>query len=373
MFRFDVEKWVPKFLMADKNGYAIAKAIETGIQIMNDTIEKGVDCIDDYDTMPEWRLDELAWETNCLYDYNADIEAKRKWIRDALPLYRIFGTPQAIYKYISGYFDSVDLEENWIYGGKPYHFRVTVEGKWTPENEAWTRKAIGTAKNVRSVLDSLRIGNKCFLALMAEGEVLARFNYPMTATDNWAGRWPQDAFKGVLDESGKAALSAEISGSGFPYTLTGTRPQINTEGILDNTASVGVTSDASAYAYDYPDTAAETYSGTKPQENTLGIAEKISLGVTGKAEEKNFSYPITGTMPQENKIGIVDETIKAGMTGEVRAANFRYAMTRENLLSGTVPQESMMGVSEKEDIQAASADDLYAVITYKMCGEDGIQ
>ena len=78
-------------------------------------------------------------------------------------------------------------------------------------------------------------------------------------------------------------------------------------------------------------------------------------------------------MPQENKIGIVDETAKAGMTGEVRAANFRYAMTREKLLSGTVPQENMMGVSEKGDIQVASADDLYAVITYKMCGEDGIQ
>lgn len=232
MFTFDVTRNVPRFLLQDKNGYAVAKAIEAGIQAMNDTVNQGVHCIYDYDTMPEWRLDELAWETNCLYDYNADIATKRQWIKNAIPLYRLFGTPQAVYQYIASYFGGMDLEENWQYNGQPYHFRVTVEGEWTPENEAWARKAIASAKNVRSVLDSLRIGSKCHLAIEAEGKVLARFAYPLTGAENWAGRWPQENTRGVLDESGKAGLAADATGYRFPYEMTGTQPEINTAGVL---------------------------------------------------------------------------------------------------------------------------------------------
>lgn len=232
MFTFDVTKHVPRFLLEDKNGYALAKAIEAGIQIMNDTIQQGVNCIYDYDTMPEWRLDELAWETNCLYDYNADIATKRQWIKNAIPLYRLFGTPRAVYQYIASYFGGMDLEENWQYDGQPYHFRVTVEGEWTPENEAWARKAIAAAKNVRSVLDSLRIGAKCHIGIVAEGKVLARFTYPLTGAENWAGRWPQENTKGVLDESGKAGLAADAVGYPFPYEMTGTQPEISTAGVL---------------------------------------------------------------------------------------------------------------------------------------------
>jgi len=232
MFTFDVTRNVPRFLLQDKNGYAVAKAIEAGIQTMNDTVNQGVHCIYDYDTMPEWRLDELAWETNCLYDYNADIATKRQWIKNAIPLYRLFGTPQAVYQYIASYFGGMDLEENWQYNGSAYHFRVTVEGEWTPENEAWARKAIAAAKNVRSVLDSLRIGAKCHIGIVAEGKVLARFTYPLTGAENWAGRWPQENTKGVLDESGRAGLAADAVAYPFPYEMTGTQPEISTAGVL---------------------------------------------------------------------------------------------------------------------------------------------
>ena len=232
MFTINIAQWVPKFILGDKNGYALAKAIEAGLQKMNDVVLEGFECIANYDTMPEWRLDELAWETNCLYDYNASIETKRQWIKNAIPLYRLFGTPMAVYKYLSGYFDGVDLEENWIYNGSPYHFRVTVEGVWTPENEAWARKAIGAAKNVRSVLDSLRIGSRCNIGIMAEGTVLARFAYPLTGAENWAGRWPQTNTLGIIDETGKAGVDASGAAWPFPYPMTGTTPEINTLGIV---------------------------------------------------------------------------------------------------------------------------------------------
>lgn len=157
MFQFDIQKWIPKFIWNDRNGHALAMAINAGLQMLNDSAAEGLKLINDYDDMPEWRLDELAWETNCLYDYNAPIETKRQWIKNALPFYKLYGTPMAIYQYLGSYFDKVDLQENWEYDGEPYHFRVTVEGEWTPDNETWSKKAIETAKNVRSVLDSMRV------------------------------------------------------------------------------------------------------------------------------------------------------------------------------------------------------------------------
>lgn len=190
MFTLEIEKWLPQFILNDKNGYAIAKAIEAGLQQMNDIVQEGLDCIANYDAMPEWRLDELAWETNCLYDYNADIATKRQWIKNAIPLYRLFGTPQAVYQFIGGYFDSVDLEENWQYGGDPFHFRVTVEGEWTPENEAWARRAIGTAKNVRSIMDSLGIGSSAVIHYDGAVETSTKFTYPLCGDGTLAGTYP---------------------------------------------------------------------------------------------------------------------------------------------------------------------------------------
>ncbi len=286
MFKYRCEQWTPQFILNDKNGYALAKAIEAAVQYMNDKVQQGFDCLTNFDKMPEWRLDELAWETNCLYDYSADVETKRRWIKNAIPLYRLYGTPQAVYQYIGSYFDDIDLEENWIYDGDPFHFRVTVDGEWTPENEAWARRAIATAKNVRSILDSLRIGQKCFIGIAAEGKVYGRFTYPLTGAENWAGRWPIEATLGRLDETGRAAVEAEASGHRFPYPLAGTRPEINTLGaVLD--ARAGAQGDATPYRFPYPVTGEEQRAGTIPQTSTLG--ELDNKGIEAAQPEDTYA------------------------------------------------------------------------------------
>nr|WP_295277633.1 phage tail protein [uncultured Blautia sp.] len=211
MFKFEIEKWLPQFVLNDKNGYALAKAIEVGLQMLNDAIADGLKLIDDYDSMPEWRLDELAWETNCLYDYNAPIETKREWIKNSAFLYGLYGTPMAILQYLGGYFEKVNVQENWEYCGEPYHFCVIVEGNLTPENEAWARKAIDTSKNVRSVLDSLKIGYTCCIGLQEEKDVpFYSISYPMTG-ENLCGTIPEPSTvnrslavsQGILTLSGK--------------------------------------------------------------------------------------------------------------------------------------------------------------------------
>ena len=251
MFTFDITKFVPKFILADKNGYAIAKALGAVLQMMNDIIDEGVKCVSDFDSMPEWRLDELAWETNCLYDYNANVETKRDWIRNAIPYYRLYGTPRAIIQYVGSYFDNIELEENWIYNGDPYHFRVTVEGVWNPTNEAWARKAIGKAKNVRSVLDNLAIGCKSYIAITAEVEAPVKFAYPLTGPANYAGRWPQENYIGVLDTSGKMGAEGDAPAYKFPYPMTGTTPEINTLGAISEPNIQSAQAEDSYYAVLY--------------------------------------------------------------------------------------------------------------------------
>lgn len=168
----------PQFLLNDRNGYALACALARGVTIMQETVNAGVECLRNVETMPEWRLDEMAWELGCLYDYGASVDVKREWIRQSTPFAAMNGTPQAIYNYLKGFFERVELEENWQYGGQPFHFRVTVSGTWNGQNERWARTAIAQSKNVRSVLDNLAFVNETKIAVHAEGKKMAAFRYP---------------------------------------------------------------------------------------------------------------------------------------------------------------------------------------------------
>ncbi len=364
MFKFDVERWVPQFILRDKNGYALSRAIEAGVQMMNDTVKAAFRSAFDYDAMPEWRLDELAWETNCLYDYSADVEKKRRWIRNSVPLYRLYGTPAAIYQYLSGYFDDIDLEEYWEYAGEPFHFRVTVEGEWDPANEAWARHAIEVAKNVRSVLDGLRIGTKCRIGICAEGRMLARFTYPLTGAENWAGRWPEINILAVRDESGKMAAQAEATGRPLPYPMTGTRPEINTLGAMGE-ARAGFSGEAAGRKFGYPLTGKEARTGTVPEINTLGVLHEAKTAATAEATGRPLPYPMAGTRPEINTLGVLQEA-KASITGEATGRALPYPM------AGTQPEINTLGIPGENDIHAAQADDVYKPIYYKMCGEDEI-
>lgn len=155
---FDIGQLVPKYLLVDRNGKAMAKAIEAAFQYVAKATEDGLDILKDVDKMPEWRLDEYANDLGCLYDYSGTVEQKRYWLKNAKYLSDVTGTRQAIYNFLEGYFNMVEVEEFWQYGGEPFHFRVIVSATQYDEQKInWARKAIMSMKNVRSVLDSITI------------------------------------------------------------------------------------------------------------------------------------------------------------------------------------------------------------------------
>lgn len=151
----NAERLFPQFILNDRNGRAMAAAILAGLDGMVRSMEDAITLLTDVSQMPEWRLDEMAWEYNCLYDYAADIEQKRAWIREAVPIYRYYGTPYAIRRYLNGAFENVYVRENWQYGGEPYHFRVVVDTEYSDEKLSWIHHAVETVKNVRSALDAV--------------------------------------------------------------------------------------------------------------------------------------------------------------------------------------------------------------------------
>lgn len=152
-FDIHIEKWLPKFILRDKNGYALAKAIEAGLNAMNTAVQEGVQNLLNVDCMPEWALDEKAWEYSIVYDNSAPVAMKRSWVKEAFGAHALYGTVAGIIKYLEPYFDNVRVEEWWEYGADPFHFRVILANERTAENDAWAHKAINQVKNVRSVLD----------------------------------------------------------------------------------------------------------------------------------------------------------------------------------------------------------------------------
>ena len=250
MIDFTIHQLFPDFILADKNGYAMAKAIERALQIMCSTIQTGIDNLQDIEKMPEWRLDEMAWELGCLYDHNANIETKRRWIKDATPLYAALGTPQAIYNFLEGFFEQVELEEYWQYHGEPFHFRVTVSGEWNDANETWLRRAIEASKNVRSVLDNIALGSGTTIKVHGEGGLLGRFAYNATSGEILAGTIPQENTIGKTADGVFVIAAHDTQGHVFPYPQAGTRPEVNTIGAIANSsAQTGTDGKATAFSY----------------------------------------------------------------------------------------------------------------------------
>ena len=179
--------------------------MEAGLKDFLAVCKLGLDTWGNVEAMPEWRLDEMAWEYNIPYDYTADVAIKREWIRNVYELSRLYGTPEGIAQYMGGYFDEMTLEEAQEYGGEPFHFRMLFPGTWTPENVKWATTAIEIVKNVRSILDSYTFTSKMRKNLFAGCAVYTKEagTFQIAAVDMDGVSWYEDERGNMLlDEDG---------------------------------------------------------------------------------------------------------------------------------------------------------------------------
>lgn len=166
---YDIRALIPKFLRADRNGAAMAAAISAALAQFTAAVEQADSLLCDVDAMPEWALDEAAWGSAMpWYDFTADTLAKRGWVRNAEEIRAMIGTKGAIRRLLLGIYARCAVEECWEYGGDPHHFRVTVEGEYSAQKNAWALKTIAAIKPLRSVLDGIAIGARATITARSE-------------------------------------------------------------------------------------------------------------------------------------------------------------------------------------------------------------
>lgn len=186
MENFDIKNLLPNFILKDRNGFALAKATEKGLFIMENMLRKGFETHSDIDKMPEWRLDEIAQENDLIYDYFASVNQKRYWIKNMEDIEAKIGTKQAIIDYLSAYFSDVQVIEASEYGGENFHFKIVLNGTWTKAKEDIIKRVIREVKNVRSVLDSISIANIGVIEIEGE-KAYYRYFFPKTGDDLLCG------------------------------------------------------------------------------------------------------------------------------------------------------------------------------------------
>lgn len=150
---------VPEFLRADRNTWALAKAMGHAVgQFLHDIRQADL-YLTDVESMTEWALDEYAYGNGVQwYDVDASLYRKRMWAMDAKTMRRCLGTREGVERLIRGVYDKGVVEEWFEYGGDPYHFRIRVYGETGSGTMEWAKNAAETAKNCRSILDSFSFG-----------------------------------------------------------------------------------------------------------------------------------------------------------------------------------------------------------------------
>lgn len=159
MIQVDIIQLIPAFLRNDRNGYAMAKAIEAGMRYFCRVVAESTDGAINVDAMPQWRMDEAAWAMNIeWWDRDYTTEEKRNTLKESGNVYRSLGTKTAVEKAISSIFEGTRVSEWWEYGGEPYHFRLLLDSTYENVDAEKHRKVLGRIecfKNLRSVLDDV--------------------------------------------------------------------------------------------------------------------------------------------------------------------------------------------------------------------------
>lgn len=110
------------------------------------------------DELPESILDALAWQYHVdFYNDAATVEKKRALVKQSIKWHRRKGTPSVVEEVCTAVFKSAKIEENWEYGGEPYHFKVVMITESVPDMSVINSlyRAIEHTKNVRSWLDGV--------------------------------------------------------------------------------------------------------------------------------------------------------------------------------------------------------------------------
>lgn len=122
--------------------------------------------------------DELAWQFHVdYYDKTADIETKKRLVKQSIKIHRAKGTPQAVLDLLQTAFPSDAVLLEWFdYGGEPYHFKI-VTSEFEGYDSAEFLKALESVKNARSYLDGVTVFKNIFAYIKSNIEAVTSYTY----------------------------------------------------------------------------------------------------------------------------------------------------------------------------------------------------
>ena len=157
LYSDSLKESLPESISGDKEIQAITIAIQEKLQVIQKQSSL-ILLLPRLNELPESLVDELAWEYHVdFYRPKLPVAKKRSLVRQAIAWHRIKGTPAAVESVCSAVFRSASVEENWQYGGEPYHFKVKVIRESVPDTTVIDMlvDAINSTKNTRSWLDEI--------------------------------------------------------------------------------------------------------------------------------------------------------------------------------------------------------------------------
>lgn len=159
--RITVENLMRVFPMAfveDDRLQALGKAIAEELVRRRAEAKLGI-LYANIDELPEDVLDILAYDFKVdWWDRSYTLEEKRRTLKDSWKVHRMMGTKAAVEMAISAIYPSTTVEEWFTYDGKPYHFKLTIDARYTRTDIAQHEKVLNRVnyyKNLRSHLECI--------------------------------------------------------------------------------------------------------------------------------------------------------------------------------------------------------------------------
>ena len=187
------------------------------------------------DELDEELLDILAVDLNVTwYDYDYDVETKRRVIKESFFVHRYLGTVGATKKALCAVWPNTGVEEWFDYGGDPYYFRVLLEAN---ENQPiYIKDIIDTIKTYQSIRSHLEDGLP--VVRVTFGIQINTGGYGHKYGVDAAGTKPRWATHGNKSKEG---LIVETGGKSAPYNVpatgelvAGTYPRVQSHGARDD-------------------------------------------------------------------------------------------------------------------------------------------
>lgn len=191
---------LPLSIRNDEQILAVARSLESQLQCLSEKARLVLH-LPRLNELSDEMLNALAEQYHVDYyePENMSVEVKRALIRDSLLEHQIRGTKASVELQLNKIMTWAKVSEWYEYGGKPYYFRVTLQGlKFTDEHAEKFMRIINSTKNVRSWLDLITFD----LTLEAPDTTLRVGQVQTDSADNEIGLGGEEAAVQELRHSG---------------------------------------------------------------------------------------------------------------------------------------------------------------------------